>query len=411
MGKTAEQLLGVLGGAVGDWLERGDNGLATPMALFWGSQPLTLEPEALRSAVAQARPHVAVLIHGLMATEHGFALGELAAADYGELLHQHKGMTPLRLRYNSGLPAERLGAELAALLAQLDASWPVPLAGISLICHSMGGLVARAAWGAAQTSAHLWPAKVRHIAYLGTPHGGAPLEVAGRRLTAALQAIPDPVAQLIGQVGDLRSEGIRQLGDAAALPWPAGPEQLLVAGSLAGGTPLAPLLGDGMVSVRSALAAAPEHRRPAEARTEVLGGTLHAQLAFSPRVAELLLAWLPDRRQSEHAELHDENPFAAEPDAPPSRRTRGAIQLGLQAVRAGHRAVAQVRLGRADQILAAVQLLAPSLGGVAQTAHTLHAGVVTVQHGAIDAGMAVAGAVAEVVQGTDRGAADKPPKH
>ncbi len=58
-------------------------------------------------------------------------------------------MTPVYLRYNTGLPVGRNGADLAWLLDDLVAAWPVPVRSIALVGHSMGGLVVRAAFHAA----------------------------------------------------------------------------------------------------------------------------------------------------------------------------------------------------------------------------------------------------------------------
>ena len=387
MGKTTEKLLGVLTGAVGDWLHASGNGLATPLGLVHDGSPLPLTTAAIRAALPDAGPDLVVLIHGLMATEHGFAMGD-GAADFGTLLRDHKGLTPLRLRFNSGREAAQSGHDLALLLERLLAVWPVRVRGIALVCHSMGGLVVRAAAGIGEAAGHKWCRKISHVVYLGTPHLGAPLEEAGRKLTAALRELPDPVAQLLGQLGDFRSAGIQQLGDPAPLPWPRHGRQLLVASSLAGATPLAAIVGDGMVSVRSALADDPRFPRPAAAETRVLSGLHHAQLAFSPRVAELLLAWLPEppqqRRRASRAAAVQQPPGPVTP----SRRGEGLLRLGLGAGAAGQRAVAEVRLGRADQALAAVRVLAPGLAAPAAAAHALHAGVVAVQHGAISAGLA-----------------------
>ena len=65
--------------------------------------------------------------------DHGLALA--AALDY----------TPLYVRYNTGLHTSQNGRELAAQLEQLVMHWPVPVKEITIIAHSMGGLVTRSA--------------------------------------------------------------------------------------------------------------------------------------------------------------------------------------------------------------------------------------------------------------------------
>lgn len=403
MSKSLEQTLGVLTGAVGDYLARTGNSLATAMTLVHAGKPLALTRDALARAYPHASGRVVLLVHGLMATEHGFQYGQdagqTAPLDYATLLQESRGWTPLRVRYNTGLPTAQSARDLAQLLDTLTQLWPVPLTGLTLIGHSMGGLLVREACALASMEQQPWVNRVTHVAYLGTPHLGAPLERAGRWATQALAAVPDPVAKLVGQLGNLRSAGIQQLGDPTTQPWLAHAEHLLVASSLAGGTALgrvvSGVVGDGMVSVKSATADDPARPLPANVQTRVIYGLHHAQLAFAPAVGDLLLAWLP---AGEPAARVAEVPLAA--DAAGPDRLAGLVQLGLDAVAHGHRAVARVRLGRANQVLAVVKALAPAAAVPAAAIHAVHAGVVAAQHTALDAtlhvGVAVAAGVAKV---------------
>ena len=53
---TLEVLIGVLNGAVGDYLKRTDNGLATPMTLVHEDRPLALTRASLAAAYPAASP-------------------------------------------------------------------------------------------------------------------------------------------------------------------------------------------------------------------------------------------------------------------------------------------------------------------------------------------------------------------
>ena len=63
----------------------------------------------------------------------------------GEALAATLGYTPVYLRYNSGLHVSENGNELSMQLEQLAAHWPVAIEEISILAHSMGGLLARSA--------------------------------------------------------------------------------------------------------------------------------------------------------------------------------------------------------------------------------------------------------------------------
>jgi hypothetical protein len=132
---------------------------------------------------------------------------------------------------------------------------------------------------------------VRHAFYLGSPHQGAPLEKLGGVVTGVLKAVGIAHTDLVADVIDLRSQGIKDLGRGLA-PAGGGPPLPLAPGVthhfLVGG--LGPseahvatvLLGDALVRVASAAA-----RHPGSAVAPV-----HVQ--FFPRVGHLALARHPE---------------------------------------------------------------------------------------------------------------------
>ena len=386
--------MGVLTGAVGDYLSRTGNALSTPMTWVHNGEILDPSADSLRAAFSPPAPRVTVLVHGLMATELAFAYREPGPLrDYGtELAAQ--GWTALRIRYNTGLSLEKSANDLASLLEQALDNWPDKMEQLALIGHSLGGLVLRQACAVAVERGLKWPRLVRHLACLATPHHGAPLERGGRWLTETLQSLPDPVAQLVGQMGDLRSAGIQQLGAASTDFWLPHARHLLVASSLAGTSPLAPVVGDGMVSLESALAQAPGHPPVPHVDRHVVQGLHHATLAFSPEVGQLLCQWLP--KFDVLADVANPPPAASSSAASVKKRKRmaGVAQLTRDALRHGHRSIQQVQLARADQALQLVTALVPAATDAARTLHAVHEGVVAIQHGAIEAGLAVAEGIA-----------------
>jgi pimeloyl-ACP methyl ester carboxylesterase len=182
----AEALLAVLNGVVGDHLAATANPLAISMQLR-GPAP---------------RGRVLLLVHGLCASDFSW---RFRGRDHGEALAGALGLAPVYVVYNSGRPVRENGRELAALLeAQLDAD-----AELTILGHSMGGLVARSACVAAREAGHAWLGRVRRLVCLGTPHTGAPLERGGRWLEAALGL--SPYTAPLGGLGRLRSAGITDL--------------------------------------------------------------------------------------------------------------------------------------------------------------------------------------------------------
>jgi triacylglycerol lipase len=315
-GKKLELALGVLNGTLGDYLAQTGNGLATPMQLVVDGEPVALDRAALERAYPRAGSRVVLLAHGLMCTESVWDIP--GGGDYGAFLERDFGLSPLYLRYNSGLAIPDNGAELARLLESLTGAWPVALDEILLLGFSMGGLVVRAACHQASVGGMRWLSLVRRAIYVGTPHLGAPYERIGRVLSKLASVVPDPFARLAAQIGDLRSDGIKDLGDAdlrhedrarrrvGSLRDPEHPVPLLpdiqhyiVAGALSTDPRLAMVFGDALVPMSSGtnglraepgtLALPPRHVR-------VFAGTAHMTLAHDPSVYEQIREWCQEDR-------------------------------------------------------------------------------------------------------------------
>ncbi|MFO0760533.1 MAG: alpha/beta fold hydrolase [Byssovorax sp.] len=305
-------VLGVLNGTVGDYLHRTKNGLSTPMELVQKGRPMPLDRPGLAETIVDPKPRVALFVHGLMSTEGVWEHAD--GSTYGSLLAQDHALTPLYLRYNSGLHVSENGEALDALLGRLVESYPMPIEELVLIGHSMGGLVIRSATHAAAEKGSAWLSIVRRAFYLGTPHLGAPLERFGNALGFVLGAIGNPYTDLIAQILSLRSSGVKDLrygnlrredwegADADALlqnrrhPVPLLPEirHHLIAATLSNDPTVSMLFGDAMVTVRSATGQARPGDRAAPFSKEhvrVIPGLGHLVLAHHPEVYAQIRAW------------------------------------------------------------------------------------------------------------------------
>ena len=327
--RRREAMLATLNGVLGDKLQATNNPLAIRMSLRHEGQPLSLEPAALTQRLTGATCKLLVLIHGLCMNDLQWrSRGDDASAphavhDHGLQLAAELGYTPLYLHYNSGLHISDNGRQLAALLEQLLQAWPQPVQELTLLGHSMGGLVARSACWQATQSGNAWPAQLKRLVFLGTPHHGAPLERVGNWADAALQrqAITRPFAK----IGQIRSAGVTDLRHGNVLeadwlnadrferapdarqilPLPAGVTCYAVAATTVthGAGPLAPIrhalshemLGDGLVPLESALGL---HETPERCLTFapenqwIAQGMGHLDLLRRPEVTRQLLLWL-----------------------------------------------------------------------------------------------------------------------
>ena len=296
-------LVGLLHGLVGDAIHRDHNPLCITMHLRHHGCPLPRTRDALARALPRPA-HLVIFVHGLACDDSAWEHASLPAwgrpgVSYASLLRD-QGLTTLHLRYNSGLPIPSNGRALATLLSDLLADLlaidPDLAPRLTLIGHSMGGLVVRSACHFGQRAAAPWTHHLRDIICLGSPHDGAPLEQFGALATALLTRIP--VTAALGRAIDRRSAGIKDLRRGTVID-DASPDIPLaharyhfIAGSYGRTHPLARALGwalgDGLVRVTSA-----RHDRarttaarttPARTRRLHLGGLHHMHLLNHPRV-------------------------------------------------------------------------------------------------------------------------------
>ncbi|HET9595228.1 MAG TPA: alpha/beta fold hydrolase [Anaeromyxobacteraceae bacterium] len=291
MATTLDRSLSVLNALVGDYLERRGNALAIRMTLAHAGVPLRCEREALATAWPAATDRLVVLVHGLGMDEACWTYRGDPARSYGALLAEDLGYTPVHVRYNTGLALVENGRLLDELLEELVRALPVQPRELVLMGHSMGGLVLRRACHAAGLAGRTWLRLVRHAFYLGSPHLGAPLEKLGGVVTSVLKGVGIAHTDLVADVIDLRSRGIKDLGrglapagDGTPLPLAPGVAHHFLVGGL-GPTQAhvaTVLLGDAMVRVSSASA-----RHPGDALAPV-------DVRFFPGVGHLALARDPE---------------------------------------------------------------------------------------------------------------------
>jgi hypothetical protein len=307
--------LGAVNGAFGDRLARRRSSLALAMDVRAEGRTVPLTPDALAAAHPGATPRLAVFLHGLCETEDAWSLRAGRHRPYGERLHAAAGFTPVYVRYNSGRHISENGRTLVALLAGLERAWPVPVAEIALIGHSMGGLVGRSAchYGAGSEAI----GKVRHVFALGSPHRGAQLERIAHAAGAALNRLPETRAMSTALA--IRSVGIRDLyhgylvdedwvdfdpdaflvAAAREIPFLETASHYFVAATVTRDpdAPLGRAIGDLLVSRPSAWA---QRRRTERLRFPIdnyrcVGGANHFDLLNHPAVAEQLVRWLAGR--------------------------------------------------------------------------------------------------------------------
>ncbi len=306
-----EAVLAALNGVMGDRLAASGNALATPMTLRFQGKPLDGQASPL---VPEATAKVLVLIHGLCMNDLQWrAQHEGQIIDHGETLAAELGYTPIHVRYNSGRHISQNGRDFSAQLERLVAHWPVPIEDLTVLAHSMGGLVTRSAFHYAQQDSLHWPGTLKNIVFLATPHHGAPLERAGNWVDVLLGRYAAPFAK----IGQLRSAGITDLrysnlldqdwqgqdrferkpDNRQIVPLPEGVACYAIAATTAADRQALSnrLIGDGLVLVESALGQHPDERRSLAIpeRNRWIGYRMnHLALLSRAEVGRVVAGWL-----------------------------------------------------------------------------------------------------------------------
>ena len=308
-GPERESVLAVLNGVLGDYLAETGNPLAIQMQLRHDGHPLELERDALRAALPAAGGKLLLLLHGSCRNDRQWLR---QGHDHGAALARDLGYTPVYLYYNSGLHISSNGRACAALLETLVAEWPVPLDELTILGHSMGGLVARSACHHGEAGGHRWRQTLRKRVSLGSPHHGALLERGGNWIDLLLgtSRYSAPLARL----GRIRSAGVTDLrfgfvldehwqgrdrfahgrDPRGRLALPDGVACYAIAATTAAKA-RGKLPGDGLVSVDSALG---RHTRPSltlnfpEAHQWIGFGMGHLDLLDRAEVYATIRRWL-----------------------------------------------------------------------------------------------------------------------
>jgi hypothetical protein len=313
-----EAVIAVLNGVVGDYLHESGNSLAIPICMRVNGKPLELNARALEAAIPQAGGKILLLVHGLCLTDQHW---DQAGHNHGALLAGELGYTPVYLHYNTGLHISTNGRALADMLAALTSAWPVPVEELTILTHSMGGLVSRSAYHYGALADQAWLSHLRTIIFLGTPHNGSPLERIGNWIDMLLQVSPYSAA--FARLGKIRSAGITDLRYGSLLDedW-LGRDRFAPAGDLRQPVPLPASVacymiaastgsmeddrqnsgnGDGLVPVSSALGIHPDPRmalQPSATEQWVGYDMNHIDLLHRHDVYAQIRTWLAEKTDS-----------------------------------------------------------------------------------------------------------------
>lgn len=315
-GPRGRLVVAAINGLIGDELRMLDDPHAITMAVRVDGDDVALTSWPLEEAFRSGTSHPVIFVHGLCENDESWTHGsKVHGTSYAERIAAETDGTAVMLRYNTGLHISENGKHLDALIQQLVENWPVPVTRITLVGHSMGGLVARAATNHATAAGETWQHLVRDVICLGTPHTGANLEKVAHVGSRLLRFWPQsrPFSAILDQrsvgIVDLRHGYITRdewegqdltqqwgLDRIAAAPLPHA-EYHFVAATLGAsqGHPLSAVLGDLLVHFSSAAGLGRTGPVVAGASFEYLPSVHHFALLNHPQVGDWLVGWLNAR--------------------------------------------------------------------------------------------------------------------
>ena len=291
-----------LNGVFGDALAQAGNALAVRMGLRQHGGELALTREAL----APLKPRLVVFLHGLACDENSWNVqaGNQTSSYASQLERDFAGgdadeasaISTMSLRYNTGMAVDNSAAAFSQLMEVLVQFAPARLRELTLVGHSMGGLVARRACAMATASGATWQRRVGSIICLGTPHQGSGWEKLGFLATTALSV--SSLTQPLARLANARSHGIqdlrRGLSNRSGQQACSEPKLRLITGSLSNDTTSAwgklagAVLGDGLVAQTSAA----DDGLSGDVERLHLPGVGHMALLHHPLVYAALRGWL-----------------------------------------------------------------------------------------------------------------------
>lgn len=310
--RKKETMLAVLNGVVGDYLIENKNPLAIPMQLRYQGETIALDADSISKRYPQINGKILLMVHGLCMDDLQWNYNE---HNHGELLAQELGMTPIYLQYNGGLHISENGKNFNIILEELLDTWPVAIEELTIVAHSMGGLVSRSAFHYGKKEKKNWTKHLKKIVFLGTPHNGAPLERIGNYIDHIFEVIS--YVKPFTRLSKMRSSGITDLrfGNLLEEDWkgldrfknpakgrkhialPKNVSSYAIAACIGKeeDTLKAKIIGDGLVQVKSALG---QHKNSnktldfKESNTYITYETSHMELLSNMKVYDRLKTWL-----------------------------------------------------------------------------------------------------------------------
>ncbi len=213
--QETDHMVPILNGLHGDVFKENNDPLAIKIHFRYNNQDISLNKLADYYNLDQFEGKVSILIHGLMGDEYMWKAMEADDDNkIGDWLEKNETAHILYLRYNTGLHISENGRTLSNLLEQFITLFGSKIKQLSLIGHSMGGLVIRSAGYYADIQRQRWTEKLKTIFLIGVPNEGSYLAQIGFFVGHVFRKVDFSYNDYIAKFMDVRSNGIKDLSYA-----------------------------------------------------------------------------------------------------------------------------------------------------------------------------------------------------
>lgn len=135
-----------------------------------------------------------------------------------EKVIRNENYYPVFVRFNPGNPVPENGKQLMLLLKELLATNAFHKIKFKVVSYSQGGLIFRSMLYQAKEDGFPVSKSIDHALFVNSPDGGSFLEKFGFWMGTALEQVPVALIQIIGAIGNQRSDAMKDLSHGIIRP-------------------------------------------------------------------------------------------------------------------------------------------------------------------------------------------------
>jgi pimeloyl-ACP methyl ester carboxylesterase len=208
----SHHMVPIINGLFGDKMQKNGHPALVTMSFRHNSRDISVENLDAYCPLQEHGGNLVLFVHGLMNDETIWKSNpEDLVQRTGSFVENQKRGTILYLRYNTGRHISENGRDLSFLLEKLVQYYPSKINSLTLVCHSMGGLVGRSAGYYAQYLGHRWVSLLKKVFLIGVPNEGSYLARIAHMTQYFLRKADPSVNDTIATLFDIRSNGIKDL--------------------------------------------------------------------------------------------------------------------------------------------------------------------------------------------------------